>query len=306
MAPRLALGGATRSGRALRHVLQSAPPPALFVGSAISQYLGAAVAVVLFRAVPPVAVAWLRIVAAAGVLAALRRPWRAGWPALWGSARAGAGSRRRRALGVVAFGVVLASMNTAFYLAVARLPLGTAVAIEFLGPIGVAAALTRSRRDAGALALALAGVGLLAQVRAGGETFGFACALVAAALWAAYIVLGARVAATGHGVDGLATGLVAGAVAYLPVAALPARAALGSPSLLAACLLVGVLSSVVPYVIDQAVLTRTTTGHFALLLCLLPATATVIGAVVLGQLPMPTEALGIALVIIAVALRSPS
>lgn len=284
--------------------LRAIPPPALFVASALSQYLGAAVAVLLFRLVAPLAVAWLRVSAAAAVLLVVRRPWRhSGGRA---GRRAAATSRRRRRVLIAAFGIVLTSMNVAFYLALARLPLGTAVAIEFLGPVGVAAAGTRSRRDAGALVVALMGITLLAEVRAGGEALGFACALAAAGLWALYIVLGARVAATGSGVDGLAAGLGIGALAYLPLALVPAAPVLASPPLLAACLLVGLLSSVVPYGIDQVVLARIGTGHFSLLLALLPATAAVIGAVVLGQLPTPLEALGIALVVAAVALRSPA
>lgn len=272
--------------------LDTMPAPLLFVASAISQYAGAAVAVLLFGVVPAAGLAWLRIVAAATVLLAWRRPWRNG---LGG-----------RAPGVViAFGAALAAMNLTYYLAIARLPLGTATAIEFLGPVVVAAVGTRTLRDLGALLLALAGVGLLVEVQLSASPSGVAFALAAAAFWALYIVLGARVAAGGHGIDDLALSMAAGAVLLIPIAGPSALPAFASFGLAAACLGVGVLSSVIPYGLDQRILARMTPGHFALLLCLLPVTATLMGALVLRQIPTPPEAAGIGLVIAAVALRSP-
>lgn len=270
------------------------PAPALFVASAISQYLGAALAVLLFGAVPAAGVAWLRVVAAAVVLGAWRRPWR--------TLR---GQGRRRLGLVVAFGAALAAMNLSFYLAIQRLPLGTAVAIEFLGPVVVAAIGTRTRRDLGALVLALAGVGLLFEVERTGSPAGIAFALLAATLWGTHIVLGARVAVEGSGLDGLAGGLLAGALVVAPVGGPAALPALADPALLALCLSVGVLSSVVPYSLELHMLTRMSRGRFALLLSLLPATAAVVGAVVLQQVPTPVEALGIGLVVMAVGVRSP-
>jgi inner membrane transporter RhtA len=278
---------------AVRRAVRRGPVPAplLFVGGALSQYLGAAVAVRSFDVVGAVGATTLRAVGAAVVLVAWRRPWRS-------AALAGA-----RPL-VAAFGLALTAMNLSFYLAVDRLPLGTAVAIEFLGPVAVAAAGTRSRRDLLALALAGGGVALLADVRWAGSPAGVAFALLAAALWAVYIVLGHRVAATGAGVDGLAAGSALGAVALLP-AGLPAIApALDRPGVLAAGLGVGLLSSVVPYALDQLVLARMGRAAFALLLSLLPATAAAVGLVVLGQVPTAAEAVGIALVVLGVAARS--
>src|ERR671916_871585 len=176
------------------------PPQALFVLGAISQYVGAALAVLLFASVPAAGVAWLRVVAAAAVLVAWRQPWRTRWT----------GPR----LGLVAaFGIALALMNLSFYLAIDRLPLGTAVAIEFAGPIAVAALGSRSRRDLLALVLAAAGVLALADVHLTGSPGGFALALAAGAFWAAYIVLGHRVAAD-PGMrprDGLALAMLIGA-----------------------------------------------------------------------------------------------
>jgi inner membrane transporter RhtA len=211
---------------------------------------------------------------------------------------------------VIAFGVALAAMNLCFYLAIRRLPLGTAVAIEFSGPIAVAALGVRRGRNVAALALAVAGVVLLADVRWEASPAGVGFALGAAALWAGYIVLGARVGGLegtgatggpgGGGLDGLAAASLVGALAIAPVGV----GALGglTVGVVALCGLVGVLSNVVPYALDQLVFPRLAASHFALLSTLLPATAAVTGAVVLGQFPTAVEATGIALVIVAVAI----
>jgi len=197
-------------------------------------------------------------------------------------------------------------MNLAFYLAIARLPLGTAVAIEFSGPIAVAALGSRTRRDVAALALAVAGVLLLADVHLEGSPGGVALALAAGLLWALYIVLGHRVAAD-RGIrpqDGLAAGMAVGAVALAPALVGPASPAFADPALLAACVAVGLASSVVPYGLEQLAMRRLPRARFALLLSLLPATAAVIGAIILGQVPTAVEACGIALVVVASSLRS--
>jgi len=279
-----------RPAAAVQRATRIVPPELLFVAGAVSQYLGAALAVLLFASVPAAGVAWLRVVSAAGALAAWRRPWRRRWTA------------RRLALSA-AFGAALAGMNLAFYEAIDRIPLGTAVAIEFAGPIAVAAIGSRTRRDWGALALGAAGVLLLADVQVSGSAAGVALALLAGVLWALYIVLGHRVSEAGDGVDGLAAGMAFGVVAIAPLAAPAAAPAFADPLLLAACVGVGLLSSVVPYALDQVALRRLGRARFALLLALLPATAVVVGAVLLGQVPTVPEALGIAAVIAAVALR---
>ena len=273
--------------------LDRLPPQALFVLGAISQYVGAALAVLLFASVPAAGVAWLRVVAAAAVLVAWRRPWHTAW------------SRQRLRL-VAAFGIALALMNLCFYLAIDRLPLGTAVAIEFCGPIAVAALGSRTGRDLLALALALAGVLALADVHIAGSPLGFALAAGAGVFWAAYIVLGHRVAADAgiRPQDGLALAMAIGAVALAPALVVPAVPALVDPLLLAACLAVGVASSVVPYALEQIAMRRLPRARFALLLALLPATAAVIGAIVLGQVPGLVEAAGIALVVVAASLRT--
>jgi inner membrane transporter RhtA len=269
------------------------PPPMLFVTGAMSQYVGAACAVLLFKSVDAAGVAWLRVLAAAGVLLAWRRPWQIAW------------ARERLAL-AASFGLVIAAMNVCFYESIARIPLGTAVAIEFIGPIAVAALGSRTRRDVGALGIAVAGIALLADVRLSGSPAGVGFALGAGVLWSAYIVLGHRIASATelrqH--DGLAAAMAVGALAFAPFVGPVAGPAFASPALLIACLAVGVFSSVVPYGLEQIAMRRLPRPRFALLLALLPATAGLIGGVVLGQVPRPGEAVGIALVILATALGS--
>jgi inner membrane transporter RhtA len=266
------------------------PAPALFVLGGLSMYVGAALAVGLFDQCSPAAVAVLRLVGAAVVLLAVRRP---GWAAWTG-----------RRLGLAAaFGLATGLMNVSFYEAAARLPLGTAVALEFCGPVSVAALGSRRVRDWLALLLAAGGVVLIADVRWSGSPAGVLFALLAGALWAGYIVLGKRVAGEGAGLDSMAVGFAVAAVVLSPLL-LTAGAGLASGEVLVLGLLVGLLSSVVPYVLDQFVLRRVGRSRFAVLLALLPATATVVGLVVLGQLPTVAEAVGIGAVIGAVALRS--
>ena len=272
-----------------------APAPMLFVIGAVSMYAGAALAVGLFSLLAPAAVAVLRMLGAAAVLLAWRRPPAAAW-------------RGARLLRAAAFGLATAGMNIAFYEAIARLPLGTAVAVEFCGPVAVAAVASRRPRDVAAVVLAAVGVALIADVRWSGSPSGVLWALAAAALWAAYIVLGKRVAGAGNGLDDMAVGFAVAAVALSPLLLLPGGgtglAALADPVVLVLAVGVGVLSSVVPYVLDQVVLRRVGQARFAVLLALLPATATIVGLIALRQVPSPLEGVGIAAVVVAVALRS--
>jgi inner membrane transporter RhtA len=270
------------------------PAPALFVVGGVSMYVGAAVAVGLFELLSPTAVAVLRLLGAALLLLLWRRPGRGAW-------------RGRRLARATAFGVATAGMNLAFYEAIARLPLGTAVAIEFCGPVLVAAVASRRPRDFAAAGLAALGVLLIADVRWSGSPSGVLWALVAATLWAAYIVLGKRVARAGNGLDEMAVGFVMASLLMSPLLLVGDRGELGAladPIVLAAAVGVGALSSVVPYVLDQIVLRRVGPGRFAVLLALLPVTATAVGLVALGQVPGGWEGVGIAAVIMAVAVRS--
>jgi len=269
--------------------------PLFFVVGAVSQYVGAAVGVFLFRTTDPTAVAWLRAAAAAVALVVWRRPWRGTWT--------------RRSIAVAGgFGIVTVAMNVAFFESIARIPLGTAVAIEFLGPIAVAVLGSRRARDVVAVVLAAAGVVLAAGVQLGADPLGVAFALVAAALWAGYILLGKLVADAGSGLDSLAVGMaVAAVVLAAPLLAgqlLDDAAVFADPHTWALGAAVGVLSTAVPYGLDQVVLRRLGRARFALLLALLPATAAVVGAVALAQLPTVAEVAGIALVMAALVVVS--
>lgn len=279
--------------RARTPPLARVPPQGLFVAGAVAQYVGSSVAVLLFAVVPASGVAWLRVLTAAGALVLWRRPWQTRW------------TRRGLAL-AGAFGVTLMAMNLCFYLAIDRLPLGTAVAIEFWGPIAVATLGSRSVRDAGALALAVAGVLLLADIHIAGTPAGVAFAVAAGGFWAIYVVLGHRIAADPalRPRDGLAAGMAIGALAFAPFLVASAGDAFTVPWRLAACVAVGLLSSVIPYALEQLAMVRLPRARFALLLALLPATAALVGAVILGQVPSAADIVGIALVIVASGLRS--
>jgi inner membrane transporter RhtA len=270
-----------------RRFAANAPPESFFVVSAVFHYLGPAFAVLLFARVEPLGVAWLRIASAAVVFAVWRRPWRL---------------LRNRT--VIAMGLVLAAMNPCFYIAIDRLPLGTVAAIEFLPVIALAAFGMRTLRNGVALAAAVGGVYLLTDVRLEGEPIGVIFAFLNAALFALYIVLAHRVAQSGMGgIDGLAAAMLVAWVFVLPVGGWDAAPALVDPVALAAGIGVGISSSVIPYVFDQLAMARMRRATYALLVSLLPATATVIGIVVLGQIPSWVEVAGVALVVGAVAVH---
>ena len=209
-----------------------------------------------------------------------------------------------------AFGLVTVGMNVAFYEAIARIPLGTAVAVEFVGPVAVATLGSRRARDVAAVALVVTGVVLLAGVQTDVDPVGLLFALLAAALWAGYILVGKSVADAGAGLDSLAVGMAAAAVLSAPllvgVQLGTDAAAFGDARTWVFGMGVGVLSSVIPYALDQPVLATIGRARFALLLALLPATATVVGAAVLAQYPAPAELAGIALVMLALIVNASS
>jgi len=269
-------------------------PELYFVGSAVFHYLGPSFAVLLFARVPPVGVAWLRIASAGAIFAFWRRPWRH----LRG--------RDRDALRlVVSLGAVLAVMNTCFYLAIDRLPLGTVAAIEFLPVIGLAALGVRTLRNVAALALATTGVYALVDVRVSGEHLGVAFAFANAFLFASYIVLAHRVARRNDlsSIDGLAASMLVATLVITPIGGWSVRPVLLDPVVLLAGIGVGIASSVVPYVLDQLAMSRLSRATYSLMVSLLPATATVIGIVVLAQIPTPTELAGVGLVVAAMAIH---
>lgn len=274
------------------------PPHAFFLVSAVFHYLGPAFAVLLFVRVDVLGVAWLRIATAAAIFAVWRRPWRH-------LAALDADGRRL----LLAWGAVLAVMNACFYLAIDRLPLATVAAIEFVPVIALAAIGARTLRNALALVLAAGGVYTLTGVRIEGEPLAVALALANAVLFALYIVLGHRVSRLRGmgGIDGLAGAMFVAALVATPMAGWAAAPAFADPIALAAGAGVGIASSVIPYVCDQLAMARLARSSYALLNSLLPATATVIGIVVLAQLPSVVELVGVGLVVAGVALhRAPA
>ena len=238
--------------------------------------------------------AWLRIASAGAIFALWRRPWRV-WPRL--------GRRTRFVL--ASWGAVLAVMNVCFYLAIATLPLGTVAAVEFLPVIALAAAAARSPRNVAALLLAVAGVYLLTDVRIAGEPAGLVFAGANAVLFTGYLVLGHRVSRDTDlkGIDGLALSMCIAAIVAVPFGFVQAAPAFTDPALLAAGIGVGICSSVVPYVSDQLAMRRLARATYSLMVSILPATATVVGIVVLAQVPTPVEVFGVLLVIAGVALH---
>jgi inner membrane transporter RhtA len=315
------------SGARLARRALNLPPVSFFVVSAIFHYLGPALAVLLFAHVAALGVMWLRIAGAAVVFAVWRRPWRL----------AGRLDRRQRTT-LLSLGIVMAGMNTLFYLAIARLPLATVGAIEFLGTVVLAALGARNRRNIVALALTVGGVAGLTVVQVAARPLGIALAFGNCAGFMLYVVLGHRVANTADtavqnttvqnttvthtavphttvpntaqadtgrvaAIDQLGAAMLIAAVAATPAgfgAALPVFA---HPAWLAWGIGVGVCSSVIPYVMDQLAMARLPRATFALMLALLPAFATITGAVVLGQIPTVRELAGIGLVIAGVALH---
>ncbi len=276
---------------------KAVPPHAFFLVSAVFHYLGPALAVLLFAHVSVLGVAWLRIASAALVFAAWRRPW--------GAFRA---ASRSRLLLLACFGLVLGLMNACFYLAIARIPLGTVGAIEFLGPIALAALGARTPRNIMALVLAAAGGLALTDARLAGEPLGFLFAFADCLLFMGYVVLGHRISRDGGaaGIDRLGAAMLVALVVITPLGIGGAVPAFGQPLLLAAGVGVGICSSVIPYVTDQLAMARLPRATFALLLSILPASAAVIGIVVLGQVPKPIEAVGILLVAAGVAVHKPT
>ena len=270
--------------------LNTAQPEALFVLSAVAQYLGAVIAVGLFDEVEPQTVAWFRVIGAAIAVVVASRAWRERWT-------------RSELLAAGLFGTATALMNTFFYLGIDRVDLGIAVTIEFIGPITVAAVATRSKRNALALLFAIAGVLVLGGTEIDGNAVGLLFIFLASLMWAGYIVIGSRVARLDRGVSGLGVGLAIGALAVTPIGAPGSLDVWLSPRLLALCLLVGVFSNAIGYGIDQFTMRRIPVRRFSLLLALLPVTAVLIGWIVLDQQPSGVEFVGIALVVVGVIVQ---
>jgi len=280
----------------LNKAAESFPPPAWFGVSAVFHYLGPSFAVLLFPAVGVLGVAWFRIASAALIFAPFTKPWRT-------IREADAKAR----LLLIGLGVCLAVMNTAFYLALDRLPMSLVAAMEFLGTVGVALYGLRTRRNAMALALAVLGVFILIDLKWSTDLLGLFWATLNGALFVGYIVLGHKAAEGGAsgGVERLGAAMTIAFIILMPIGFTQAVKAFGTIELVLAGIGVGVCSSVIPYVADQLAMSRLPRTTFALFLALLPATATVIAAVVLAQIPTLRDIFGVALVMIGVAIHVP-
>jgi inner membrane transporter RhtA len=284
------------------------PPSALVVTGIFSVQLGAGLAARLFAQVPPAAVTGLRLWTSAVVMALIgARPLR--------NAVSGLVRRRawRDAAVATGFGLTLAIMNYSIYQSFARIPLGIAVTIEFLGPLGVAVASSRRVLDVAWVGLAGTGVALLAR---GGTTHlhgsaagaghgavlaGLAFALLAGLAWAAYIMLSRATGRRFPGSSGLAIAMVVAAVAITPVGVAAGRGALLRPGVLAIGLAIGLLSSIIPYSLELEALRRIPARVFGIWMSLEPAVAALVGLVILGQALAVREWLAIGCVIVACA-----
>lgn len=267
----------------------SSPPFAvgMVVTGLVCQELGASLAVLLFPALGPLSIVFLRLGFSAIILMIIARPrLRGHTPTAWRS--------------VVVFGLVLALMNGLFYLALARLPLGVTVTIEVLGPLVLS--VIAARRASAWLWAGLALVGVIALAGGGWDRLdpiGVMFALGAASSWALYILASARVGREFPRLDGLALAMVVGALAALPWGLIAAGGALVRIDLLALGAAVAVLSSTIPYALELLALRRLAASAFAILMSLAPATATLAGWLLLGQGMTWLEIIGIALVIAA-------
>jgi inner membrane transporter RhtA len=272
-------------------------PPHLWFGvSAIFHYLGPSFAVLLFPSVGTLGVAWMRIATAAGCFAAWSNPIK-----VW----QGLDSRSRRL--VAALGVCLGAMNCSFYLALERLPMSLVAAIEFVGTIGIALYGLRSGRNLGALLLAVAGVLVLIDVKWSHDPVGLGWAFLNGGMFVGYILLGHRISETGAtgGIQQLGAAMAMALLFVMPIGLMQAVRIIDQPSLILAGVGVGICSSVIPYVCDQFAMSRLPRASFAVMLCLLPASAAIIAALVLHQIPTLRDLAGIVLVIVGVAIHKP-
>ena len=258
----------------------------LVIGGIVSVQVGAAIAKDLFDLVPPTALVWLRLVTSAVILVAIARPrLRGRSTADW-----------RIALG---FGVSLLTMNWAIYQSFARIPLGIAVTIEFLGPLAVAVLGSRRPRDLVWVLLAAAGVAILGVAPGDLTLAGVLFALLAGAAWAAYILLSASTGRRWPGISGLAVASVVGAVVLAPPAIVEAGPDLLDPKILLLGIAIGLLSSVIPYSFELKALRRIPPRVFGVLMSLEPAAAALAAMVLLSEFLTPLQWVAVACVVVA-------
>lgn len=261
---------------------------AMIVGAIISVQVGAAIAATMFDEVGAAGMVFLRLGFASIILCALGRPKLRG--------------RTRRDWKLTAvFGVLMAVMNLTFYAAVDRLPLGLAVTLELLGPLGLAVAMSRRAREFAWTALAIVGVVLLGEGGDHIDALGVVFVLIAAVGWAGYILLSAETGRRSDGIDGLALAITAGAVVAAPVGIVDGGAALLRPGILLAAVGVALMSSVINFVLELAALRQVSPRAFGVLMSLSPVVAVIAGFVVLGQRLTLLQIVAVACVIVASA-----
>jgi inner membrane transporter RhtA len=274
----------------VRLSLGSVPPPALILLGIVSVQVGAGMAKNLFARSSPDAVVMMRLLTSAVVLGVVYRS----------AIRDLRRLHSWRDIGVATlFGLTLAGMNACFYQALARLPLGIAVTVEFLGPLSVSILASRRRLDLVWALLALGGVGLLARGDGDVTLTGVAFALLAAAGWAGYILLSGATGRRFSGSSGLAVASIVGAAVMLPIGVSSAGTKLLDPELLVVAAGVGLLSSVIPYTLELEALRRVSARVFGILMSLEPAVGALVGLVFLGEILRWQEWLAIGLVIAA-------
>ena len=284
---------ASPEGAANRPFTAQVPAPLLVLGSIVSIQVGSAIASGLIREVGSVVTVGIRLSVAALVMLVLARPLVRG-------------KSRSDWLVVVALGVSLAATNLCFYGALGRLPLGVVVTIEFLGPLGLAAVLSRTPAHLAAVVLALAGVVAVSGALQGGiaavDTVGVLLAAGAGVGWAVSILATRAVGARWRQLDGLALALTIGAVAVAPAAAVSWDSAAITLGVVLGGAMVAVLSTALPYSLELQALRRLDTRVFGVLLSLEPAVAALAGFLLLGQRLSLVEIAGIGLVILASSL----
>jgi inner membrane transporter RhtA len=258
----------------------------LVITGIISVQVGAAIAKDLFDLVPPTAMVWLRLITSAVILLLVARPRLTGQ------------SGRDWSI-VLGFGVSLLVMNWAIYQSFARIPLGIAVTIEFLGPLTVAVIGSRRLTDLIWVALAGMGVALLGLSRATLTLAGVGFALLAALGWAFYILLSAQTGRRWPGISGIAIASMVGAIVLAPPAIVEAGSQMLIPTILALGLVIGLLSSVIPYSFELIALRRIPPRVFSILMSLEPAAAALAAMIVLGEFLSPVQWLAMGCVVIA-------
>lgn len=268
------------------------PPQLYFVASAIFHYLGPSFAVLLFARVSVDGVAWMRIISAALIFAVWRKPWNTFMQV----------ALKVRYL-IIALGITFAFMNYSFYYAIHKLPLGTVAAIEFVGPVLLALIGTKTLRNLFALALTTTGVWFLTDARIEGELEGFFWAFANSICFIVYIILAHRLASIDtktKSVDRLGASMIFAAIMITPLGIDGALPALSDAIAIVAGIGVGVSSSVIPYVLDQLAMSKLSRSTYALFVALLPATAVIIGVIVLKQIPSLVEIVAVISIILGV------